>query len=337
MKKLPEVNESFGELYRMILGPIKSKLLLTAIELKVFNQLSKPRSAVAVAEALGTHPENTKLFLNGLAACDLVIKKKGLYQNRPDVQTFLVEGSPIYVGQGFSHFAKFHFALDNLSNLIKEGPPSPLPDMGSEDMWADSLKISANTTRAGFAQQMVEIISGLPEFPSFQKMLDLGGGTGLNCIGIVSAHPTMKGVIFDRPAILNVAKTFIKEYEMEDRIEVLEGDYLQDSIGEGYELIWASSTLSFARHDIDSVVKKIYGALNPGGVFINFSEGLTEERTKPEPMVLMIMSMTMMGRDLALSQGEIADSMLRVGFKSVRSRTLDTDWGPMDLDIAQKA
>ena len=102
-------------------------------------------------------------------------------------------------------------------------------------------------------------------------------------------------------------------------------------------MIWAASTLSFARHNIDSVVKKIYDALNPGGVFINFSEGLTEERTKPEPMVLMMMTMTLMGRDISFYQGEIADSMLRVGFKSVRSRTLDTDWGPMDLDIGRKA
>jgi len=70
-------------------------------------------------------------------------------------------------------------------------------------------------------------------------------------------------------------------------------------------------------------------------VFINLSEGLTEERTKPEAMVLM-MPMTMMGRDIALDQGEIADAMLRASFESVRSLTLDTCWGPMDLDIARK-
>ena len=29
MKKLPEVNESFEELYRMHIAPIKSKLMLT--------------------------------------------------------------------------------------------------------------------------------------------------------------------------------------------------------------------------------------------------------------------------------------------------------------------
>ena len=42
------------------------------------------------------------------------------------------------------------------------------------------------------------------------------------------------------------------------------------------------------------------------------------------------------GQDMCFDQGEIADSMLRVGFRSVRSRTLDTDWGPMDLDIGRK-
>ena len=97
MKKLPEVNVSFEELYRMLLGPIKSKLLLAGIELGVFNQLSEPRSAEAVAKTLSTHPVNTRLFLDGLAASDLVAKKNGLFQNTPVTQTFLVEGSPTFL------------------------------------------------------------------------------------------------------------------------------------------------------------------------------------------------------------------------------------------------
>lgn len=79
----------------------------------------------------------------------------------------------------------------------------------------------ANYQRAVWAQKAVEIVSGLPEFPLFRTMLDLGGGPGLVGIAIVSAHPSMKGVIFDRPAVVKVAETFIKEYEIEDRIEVM--------------------------------------------------------------------------------------------------------------------
>ena len=81
MKQLPEVNASFENLYEMLLGPIQSLLLLAGIELGIFNQLSEPKTAGAVAEAIGSHPANTRLFLDGLAACDLVTKKDGTYRN----------------------------------------------------------------------------------------------------------------------------------------------------------------------------------------------------------------------------------------------------------------
>jgi len=255
-------------------------------------------------------------------------------------RAFLVEGSPIYLGQLFTLSTQFswHAALNDLPKLVKEGPPPPSPemDMGSEELWALAATVMANQEQAGQAQQAAEIVSGLPEFPLFRKMLDLGGGPGIVGIAIVGAHPSMKGVIFDRPPVVKVAETCIKEYEMENRMEVLAGDYNQDSIGEGYDLVWASNALTFARHDMDSLMKKIYDALNPGGVLVVLHEGLTHERTKPDVMVLCMMSMALMGQDMCFDQGFIADSMLRVGFKSVRSRTLDTDWGPMDLDIGRK-
>ena len=339
MKKLQEVNESFEELYRMLIAPIKLKLLLTGIELGVFNHLSDPRSADAVTEAIGTHPENTRLFLDGLAASDLVMKREGLYQNTPVTQAFLVEGSSTFLGLMFPFWTQmWHASLDDMSKLVKEGAPqhSPERDRGSEEMWVQFAASNANGLRAGTAQQAVEIVSELPEFPSFRKMLDLCGGPGLVGIAIVSAHPSMEGVIFDQPPIIKMAESFIKEYEMEDRMVVLGGDFNHDSIGDGYDLIWASSVLNLNKDDIDSLMKKIYDALNPGGVFISFHDGMTHERTKPDLMVLGWLPIALMGQDMGLDQGFIADSMLRVGFKSVRSRTLETPFGPMDLDIGRK-
>ncbi|NAS89134.1 methyltransferase [ANME-1 cluster archaeon AG-394-G21] len=338
MKKLPEVNESFEELYGMLIAPIKSKLLLTGIELGVFNLLSEPRSANAVAEALGTHSENTRLFLDGLAASNLLEKNDGLYQNTAVTQAFLAEGSPTFLGKVLTWTAQMcYIGSENLSKMVKDGPlpPPSKASISSEDMWVHQAVLMADNQRAGWVQQGVDIVSQLPEFPSFKKMLDLGGGPGLHGIAIVASHPSMKGVIFDKPAMVKVAETFIKEYEIEDRMEVMGGDYTCDSIGGEYDLIWAKAALNFA-DNIDLVMKKIYGALNPGGVFISYAEGLTHERTKPETHVLGMMSMALMGQDMCFDQGFITDSMLRVGFKSVRSRTLDTDWGPMELDTGRK-
>lgn len=67
---LPEVNVSFRDLCWILIAPIRSKL---------FNHLSEPKSAEVVAKAIGAHQENTRLFLDGLAASDLVVKEKGLH------------------------------------------------------------------------------------------------------------------------------------------------------------------------------------------------------------------------------------------------------------------
>ena len=119
-------------------------------------------------------------------------------------------------------------------------------------------------------------------------------------------------------------------------MEILGGDGFSDSTGEKYDLVLASSSLQSYKDKLDSIVKKVYDALNPRGVFISYFYGLTHERTKPEIGVLSLLSMALAGQDAGFDQGFVADSMLRGGFKSIRSRTLTTPLGPMELDIARK-
>jgi predicted O-methyltransferase YrrM len=266
LTKFPEVNQSFEDLFKMLLTSLRSKLLLTGIELKVFNQLSEPKSAEVVAQALGTHPLNTEVFLDSLAAINLLQKKNMLYSNAPITQTFLVEESPIYVG-GLLQLQSSQIALENLSQLIKEGPqPNPIIT-SSEELFVQEY---ANSERAGDAPIMVDVVSKLPEFPSFRKMLDLGGGPGLIGMAVVAAHPNMKGVIFDLPPMVKEAEAFIQKYRMEDRMSVLGGDGFHDSIGEGYDLVIVCSSLQAFKEQLDAVVKKVYDALNLGGVFISY-------------------------------------------------------------------
>jgi hypothetical protein len=337
MKKLPEINISYGDLYGMLIAPIQAKLLLTSIKFKVYNYLSEPKSADEVTEVIGTHPRNTRLFLDALVSMDLLKKENGLYRNLPRAQTFLVEGSPTYLGQLFTLISSSDISLENLFKLVKEGPP-PLPETNpfSDESLAQGVPVLASSELAGDAQMVSEIVSKLSEFPSFRKMLDLGGGPGLIGMAIVDVHPSMKGVLFDLPPVIKIAKNYIKEYEMGDRMEVLSGDFNKDPIGEGYDLVLACNSLQFAT-DIGHVAEKVYNSLNLGGAFISiFPFALTHERTKPANTVLMMLPTALMGQDAGFDRGFIADSMLRAGFKSVHSRVLDTPFGQFDLDIARK-
>lgn len=338
MKKFPELNNDFGDIHKMLIDRIRGKLLLTAIELKVFNHLTEPKSAEDIAKAISGHPGNTRHFLDGLTSIGLLTKKDGRYENSELSKTFLVDGHDTSLGDFLTGYNVYFVpVLEKMKGLVLEGP-MPLPQMGaeSEEMRTQMTVSMANCERSGMGQMVAKIVSQLPEFPSFGKMLDMGGGPGLLGIAITMKHPSMKGIIFDRPPVVKIAKDFIAEYGMEDRMDVIGGDFMKDSIGEGYDLIWVCAALYFSKDDIDSITKKIYDALNPGGVFISFHDGLTEEWTKPEFMVLAWLPTSMTGYDFPMEQGFIADSMLRVGFKSVRSRTYDTPMGPMDMDVARK-
>ncbi len=339
--QLDTIRMSPEPLFEMMFASIQTKLLITSIKLKIFDILTKSlKNASEIAEKLEGNANSTAYFLDGLTALGLLEKNCGYYKNTSIAETFLVQGKPAYLGDMFLLQASQEDACgSDLKDLIIKGPRPNNENLGdSPEIWGRFAKSMANNQRSGSAQMAADLVSRLPEFQSFNKMLDLGGGPGINCIAMVSKHPKMKGVVFDRKPSTDVATDFIKEYGLEERIEVLPGDYNNDDIGHGYDFIWASYTLNFAQMNLTSVMKKIYNALNPGGVFVNLSEGLIREGTHPKMTVLCTMKWAMQNHPLKpFHQGVVAETMLDVGYKSVRSQTIAAGWGEADLDIARKS
>ncbi len=333
MDNFPKPHEDYQQLLDMVFEPVRTKLLLTAIELKVFNHLHKPETADSLACKLGTHPENTMYFLDGLAACSLVSKSKGLYINAPLAREFLVEGTAYYLGDFILSSYKWVIPLmDNMSGLLKDGPYKEHRS-SDPDVWIKAARSMANMQKAGRAQMIRDVIVNLPEFKRFSKMLDLGCGPGLVGIAVTEAHPSMHGVLYDQAAVIEIAKEYVFTHGMEDRITLLAGNCLEDDLGQDYDLIIASNILYIAKNSMLFMLKKIYDALRPGGVLVSFHGGLYNEGTEPSKLVLSWLSTTMSEYNMALDQGMIAEAALQSGFGSVRSICGDYN---TDVDIARK-
>ena len=153
---------------------------------------------------------------------------------------------------------------------------------------------------------------------------------------MVEAHPSLEGVVFDRRPVLETARQLAVRFGLADRMRTQAGDYLEDSLGEDYDLVFASSTLNFAKGRIDELMAKIYRALKPGGYFLSFQEGMTHERTRPGIMLPHLAESLKSREDFIFDQGFLAEAMLRAGFKHVRSRTIAIPMGALDLDVAKK-
>lgn len=340
-KELPNPDMSSCEFFSLPTEAMKWELLKTAIELKLFDFLTKAVTSKAVADNFSCHHDNTEYFLNALVALGCLSKKEGHFQNTNVTNTFLVSGKDTSIGETMLFSAKWNESLLNggLKKLLKDGPLPPTA-IESEEIWEKGARVSLNHSRCSRAQRIAEYVSSLPEFPEFKRMLDMGAGPGIMGIAITAVHPTAKCVVFDQPAVCTVADEVIAEYGMEDRVTTKRGDYMKDSLGEGYEFIMANYTLNFYKDRLDEIMAKVYQALNPGGIFMVSSDGLNKDKTAPAKMVLSWLSTSMQGMDMSFTRGEIPDAMLRAGFVSTQSQMVDDTkleaHGPIDIIVGRK-
>jgi predicted O-methyltransferase YrrM len=339
MNKIPELNLTHRGIEEIIFGTIKSRLLTAAVDLRVFDVLDTPKSAEETAAVLGTHPGNTCHLLRALTACGLIHRTGGTFVNSPEAKAFLDTKSRASIGQWLTQMSRtFEPILDNLTDLITDGPPTGDPEahMNSETMCELYTHAHAQTELAGVARRTAALVKALPEYERFERMLDMGGGPGLNSVAIVQDHPVLKSVVFDRKSVTDIARGYIDRFGMTARIETRTGDYTKDNLGIGYDFILASDTLYYAPDELDAIVSRIFDALNPGGVLMAIHGVLTDDRTAPEKMVLGMLPDALMGQGELPDSGFLAPFLLRAGFASVHTREVPMVSCPMEVDVARK-
>lgn len=340
-KDMPNPEFDSGKLFLLPYEALKWELLKTAMELGLFDRTSAPVTAATVSEALSLHPGNTVYMMNALVALGCLKKENGQYRNTAQTEQFLTSGKDTSLGESLLFMSAWTLPVLNggLKEMVQNGPP-PRKDMAHPEIWEKGARVSVNHSRCGRAQRIARHVAALPEFPSFTTILDLGAGPGILGIAVAAAHPSLKCVVFDQPAVGKVAEEVIAEYGMEDRVAVTGGDYMQDDFGTGYEFIMANFTLNFYRDRLGEIMHKVLAALKPGGVFMVTSDGLNRDKTGPTGSVISWLPMMLQGHDMSFETGQVARAMLEAGFVSTEQKTL-TDieleaHGPVELTIGRK-
>lgn len=323
-----------------LLGPVRLAVLETALELGIADILAETGDPAEVARRLGAHPGNTLLFLDALTTMGLAEKREGRFANTSLAERHLRRTSGTYFGGLVENLKTLQLRnLDRLAALVRQGPPAELKRekrLDEEAHWRAAAHGLACYQRSGLARLAADLVAALPEAQRLRRLLDLGGGPGIAGMEIVERHPGMTGVLCDLPTVAEVAREEIAARGLEDRMSVLPGDYNALDLGAGYDLVWASNTLYYAR-DLPAFLAKAHAALQPGGVFLSLHEGLEGERTRPAFHVLSRLPLALEGQDVSFEAGQIARAMLEGGFQTVESRELLLPMGAVRLDVGRKA
>jgi len=297
---------------------MESRILLTAAELNAFTILQKaPLTAQEAARKIGGDVKALASLLDAVAAMGLLEKKDGTYFCEPSVAQFLADDSPVTVRPIVLHMASLWTRWSHLSGIV-EGRPAPTKQLGftrnPEELQA--FIGAMHSIGAPLAKQIVAAVD-----PSAAKsFLDVGGGSGTYAIAFLHASPEMKATIFDLPEVIEMARTRLVQEGLLDRITLAAGNYHQDELPGGQDLVLLSAIIhSNSPEQNLSLYRKIFCALQPGGRILIRDHVMDPDRVQPKDGAIFAINMlvgTLGGSTYTYE--EIESDLSQAGFARIR-------------------
>lgn len=294
-----------------------SRCLLTAMELNIFTQIDeKSLTAEEIAGKTGTLVKPLKRLLNVLCSLGLIILDNGKYTNNKLASDYLVSGKPSpFIGAG--HLNNLWQTWSSLTDVLKTGKiivESSVADRGKS--W---LKPFIKAMEGRGRQSALEI-APLIDFTNVKKMLDVGAGSGVFSTTFLSQNQTLHSTLFDLPDVIDITLEFVSTHQCFDRLDVLRGDYLKDSLGDGYDMVFLSAIIhSNSPEKNKLLIGKSYDSLNVNGKIVISDYIMNDEKTEPYEGALFGINM-LVGTDDGdvYSFDEIKNWLVSSNFKNIR-------------------
>jgi 3-hydroxy-5-methyl-1-naphthoate 3-O-methyltransferase len=311
-------------LMQLVSGFWASKTLAAAVELDLFSRL--PKQGVTTEELthlLNLHPRPAEMLLSACAALGLLTKKKGRYANSPLSEEYLVRGKPYYFGGVVTMLdRRLYLPWNRLTDALKTNRAQTWGDNpGLFEAIASNREEQRIFTEAmhSWSVQSGKAVAAAFDFSRFTQLLDVGGGSGAYCIEIARRYRRLRAGVFDLPAALEIAKEKIAEAGFSDRIQTHPGNFFQDRLPSGSDVILLSMILhdwTPAKNGV--ILQKCFESLPAGGALIVGELMMDDEKTGPPPAALMSLNMLIETEGQNYTWAEYTQWMKQAGFQRIK-------------------
>lgn len=299
----------------------KSRILLTALELGVFDALGdRSLTGERVAEAIGAEPKATERFLNAVCAFGLLVKRGNLFRNSPLSARRLVKGKPGYMAE-LRHKANTWGAWSLMTDSVRAGV-SPL---ASKVGHVGRMRIDdfiAMMHEQGL-RQSPSVVSSI-DLKGVRRVLDVGAGSGVYSMAFARARGGIRVTAFDLPRVKMLIEKYVAEAGLAARVTPAGGNYLADDLGSGFDLVFLSSVVhTNPPADNIKLIRKCHAALAPGGRLV--VQDFILDSTRTRPVVSALFTLTMLIATKAgdtYTRDEIKGWMREAGFSGFMIKDL---------------
>ncbi|OQY05448.1 MAG: SAM-dependent methyltransferase [Desulfobacteraceae bacterium 4572_123] len=312
-----------GELLQLSGSYWKTCTLHAGVKLDLFTVLGeKKRTCREIADRINADPRALAMLLNALTAMELLIKDGDTWANTPQAALFLRKDMPRYIGYMILHHQNLVESWSKLDQAVKTGSAIRGRISDHSEEARENFLMGMFTLAMGMAPDMVPKI----DLAGRKHLLDLGGGPGTWAIHFCRHNPMLSGTVYDLSATRPFAEKTIARFNMADRIEFADGNYLDESIPGSYDAAWLSHILhGEGMDDCNRIIQKTVNALTPGGIIIVHDFILNDTMDGPLFPALFALNMllgTQSGQ--AYSEHQIKEMLNQAGVKKIRRLPVNT-------------
>ena len=307
-KKLLEVSGAYWASFALHAG----------VELDVFTLLEgKSLTKERVSEELKISGRGAEALMNALSAMGLIEKKKGRFSAGICAARFLSRSSKEYIGYMIRHHHYISKGWAELPECVRTGVPARDPGhrkAGDRELEAFEMGMFNN------ASLIAPKVADAVPLVETGSLLDLGGGPGTYAIHFCLKHPGLRATVFDLPQVRSFAEKTIGDFGLEGRIAFTEGDFNDDPLPGGFDVVWLSHILHGEGPAAASrLVRKASSALNNGGVMLIHEFILDDSGDSPlHPALFSLNMLVGTGEGRSYTRKEIDGFMRDAGISEIR-------------------
>jgi hypothetical protein len=275
-------------------GLLAAQSIHAAVEFRIPDLLaSGPKLADELASECGAHAPTLERLLRALTSIEFFQRlPDGRYRNSP-LSDVMRADHPQSL-QAEAMFLPAHFIwrpMGELSESVRTGKPA-FDLVFGENIFAYLARQPEES--AAFNKVMrQEILWTTPallrayDFSRFKRLVDVGGGYGVFLSSILSATPTLEGVLFDQPQVVADAKDSFKG-DVAKRAKIVAGSFFE-SVPEGGDAYLLRRIIhDWEDEEAIKILSNVRAAMGSNGTLL-LVEGLIDSATRPVGLMDMMM------------------------------------------------
>jgi len=309
---------------QMITGFWVSRAIYVAAKLGLADLVKdSPKTADELARLTGTHSPSLYRALRALASVGVFTDDgRGRFAQTPLSETLRSDTPGSLRALAIVELGQEHFpAWGNLMHSIKTGEIA-FDDLFKQNAWeyyAQNPEDASNFNESmrGLTEMVNVAVLEAYDFPGVDKLVDVAGGTGRLISSILSAHPRMRGVLFDLPHVIAEAGPLLDAAGVRGRCETSTGDFFR-SVPEGGD----AYVMKWIIHDWDDekstvILKNIHRAMDEKGKLL-LIEMVVPEGNQPDLSKFLDLDMMVMTGGRERTEAEFNSLLAASGFKLTR-------------------